>query len=55
VHQVVEKNIAVAGFVGNTAVNVAVTGGEAALDFLSSIDAEKVPTVRIGPVALKNL
>ena len=40
VGNVVEKNIAIAGFVGNTAVNAATVGSGAAVNYISSIDVE---------------
>jgi len=33
--------VAIAGFVGNTAANAAVTGGQSAVKYISSIDVEK--------------
>ena len=35
-----EKNIAVAGFVGNTAAHTVTTGTSAAVDYISAIDVE---------------
>ena len=40
VGNVVEKNNAIAGFVGNTAVNAATVGSGAAVNYISSIDVE---------------
>ena len=44
VGNVVEKNIAIAGFVGNTAVNAATVGSGAAVNYISSIDVEDAIT-----------
>jgi hypothetical protein len=41
VNSVIEKNIAVAGFVGNTAANAISVGSEAAVNYVSNIDVEK--------------
>lgn len=41
VSNVFEKNVAIAETVGSTAVNAVNVGGEAAIDFVTSVDVEK--------------